>query len=422
MFNANVATENGGAICFAENCSVSFYCTTFTANQAKNGGAVYGGSISSYGTIMERNFATNGGAIYSKGSVNLGEAYANSGTKNSSIKNNIATYGGGIYLADPTNGQAIAYISLFGLVTQNIATYGGGIYAEGLCNVGVVDSLANLSGNILDVQATGAKGKDLYLNTYTNGSISSSVGYGYGYEPTVKPTANSIGFYFDGYVDLNTVVASAPDAETAALIASHITFENGYRIGVVGTNVVVVKEAYAVTFNPDGGTITYNSTETTSTLILYTTATTSKLYIDEALTTEVTSISIAKDDAEGKKAYTFLGWTCDGGNTLAKDILRINVAEGSEYVALFSEENLAHTYNITASGNGSVSKTTITTKMHLCRLSVQRYIFLTNLQTVARKFFGLTYYIYSLIPNFSSPQIFFIISNDSLVFMFFNDS
>ena len=77
-----------------------------------------------------------------------------------------------------------------------------------------------------------------------------------------------------------------------------------------------------------------------------------KLYVDEALTTEVTSLTISKADSE-RKAYTFLGWTCDGGNTIFADISTINAAE-TTYEALFTDKYKNHVFNIGAE-NGSVN-------------------------------------------------------------------
>ena len=117
----NNRAAHGGGMIHVYSSSVSFSYSTLTNNRAEYGGAivVYSGSASVSDSTLTHNTADgSGGALYG----NLGSTVSIS---NSTLKNNIATYGGGIFLRVST-----LFVNEAIEIYHNTAKNGGGIYAD----------------------------------------------------------------------------------------------------------------------------------------------------------------------------------------------------------------------------------------------------------------------------------------------------
>ena len=127
VLNDNFARDYGGAIAtheiltgYGATSEVAIVNSVFRNNSASAGGAIYQGTGSldiDFESLFEHNEAFNGGAIHTKGKLTI---------YNSTFRDNTAGYfGGGIYIGAPR------HVSLQGvLIENNVASVGGGIAGD----------------------------------------------------------------------------------------------------------------------------------------------------------------------------------------------------------------------------------------------------------------------------------------------------
>lgn len=147
VFRNNTASQDGGAL-RAESCTLTLNNCTFSGNVATNGGAMYaseGANLTLQAGTLSGNKATNGGAMYAAASAMLtvegGTLYGNSASGN----------GGAVYVdakeETENNAAQVGTLTLRGgaLSGNNATENGGAVYAAVGASVGM--SGGNVTGN-----------------------------------------------------------------------------------------------------------------------------------------------------------------------------------------------------------------------------------------------------------------------------------
>ncbi|WP_267184037.1 choice-of-anchor Q domain-containing protein [Marinicella gelatinilytica] len=174
-FNSNNASQFGGAVyCVGWNngqCNPKYTDVTFSSNSAVKGGAVYLNDMAANGTAeFERVTFENNLGTNGGALYNDGKnGQSNPVLTNVTFHNNAAISGGGAIFNDGENGQSSPIITNV-TMSQNNASYGAGMYSHGLNGV----SNPVLNNVIIWANSAATDGDSIYNNNATS-TINSSI-------------------------------------------------------------------------------------------------------------------------------------------------------------------------------------------------------------------------------------------------------
>ncbi len=221
--NGNVATGDGGGIYVNNTGALNVDNSDFSANEAANGGAIYGIFAIIKGGAFDGNSATNeGGAIYlttlnatniqitnNQAGQNGGGVYAKRSVpvlaQSSVLSNTAGTNGGGLYITDAPATTWVSNISQTAVANNQATGDGGGIWAD--------ESDIIVSNSTISSNRANSNGGGFYIENSTTVTATNV---------TIALNMPGQDIYKVGKLTLQNSIIHTPDTPNCFLVATPI--------------------------------------------------------------------------------------------------------------------------------------------------------------------------------------------------------